>query len=106
MESPTVEVESIQKYGWVGALDKADTNTKLDVNDGVQDVRIRISQGLNDAGVLSSKSWNPEDFLNWANNFHTSKQVGSIERGHEGTLKRIWTSNSELNLKRSTIYSG
>ena len=73
--------ESIKKLGWLGPLDY-DTDGdpqssepgvyRLDVNDGIQDVRVRFalqgrsSQG--DAGSITTNSgcWAPKDLLNWA----------------------------------------
>ena len=64
----TTDADELNKFGWWGALDKDEESSELDVNDAVQDVRIRFSQGINIAGTMSSNAWNPEDFMNWA--FH------------------------------------
>ena len=67
VDSDSNQVDAgVNKVGWVGALDKTDDFTAIDVNDGVQDVRIRFSHGKNSYTQLSSNAWNPKDFLNWA----------------------------------------
>jgi len=62
--------EEISKLGWYGPTDKpltaSDSPNDLDLNDGIQDVRLRFSLKGRDSDGGSSGSWAPKNLLNWA----------------------------------------
>ena len=69
-DTGTADNESITKLGWYGphdkVLDASEEPTQLDVNDGIQDVRIRFSlKGRSDLGT-SSGCWAPKNLLSFA----------------------------------------